>query len=289
MVRIRKILCPVDFFPQSELALSYAASFAKAHRAGLHAIHVVPPVASLVKSPKDRAQTVKSEHEEAQERLAKIANEMKASGVRVTVEVRFGEIDREILNAIGETRANLIVAGTHGRRGFEHWLMGSVCERLLRRVPVPMLTTGRIDSPAAAQDIREILVGIDFSEGSAEAAAWAFSIAHKFKAGVTLVHVTDYVTSDVPERYRHSLLKGIRFELENLVPARASHVATRVEFGIPYQVLLALAEREKAGMIVIGTHGKSMVDRTLLGTTAERVVRGAPCPVLVVPLSPIDG
>ena len=288
MIRIRKILCPVDFFPQSEVALSYAALLAKAHRARLCAVHVVPPATSLLKTAGDRALWIKSEHEEAQRRLAKIAKDMKASGVRVDVEVRFGEIDREILNAIGETKAGLVVAGTHGRRGFEHWLMGSVCERLLRRVPVPILTIGRIEGHAPARDIQRILVGIDFSEGSAEAAAWGLSIAEKSRASVTLVHVTDFVTGDVPDRYRQSLLKGIRFEMEHLVPAGASHVTTRVEFGVPYQVLLALAGREKAGMIVIGTHGKSMLDRTLLGTTAERVIRGSSCPVLAVPLSPTN-
>ncbi len=218
-----------------------------------------------------------------------MAKRVQDSGVPVSAEVRFGEIDHEILNAIGEYKAGLVVAGTHGRRGFEHWLMGSVCERLLRRVPVPILTIGRIKRPAGAGDIKRILVGIDFSEGSAEAAAWGLSIAQKSRIGVTLVHVTDYVTGDVPSRYRHSLLKGIRFELQDLVPAGATHVTTRVEFGIPYQLLLTLAERERAGMIVIGTHGKSTLDRTLLGTTAERVIRGASCPVLAVPLSPAGG
>lgn len=218
-----------------------------------------------------------------------MAKDIKASGVNASVEVRFGDIDHEILNAIGEQEAGVVVAGTHGRRGFEHWLTGSVCERLLRRVPVPILTVGPIKRLAGARDIKRILVGIDFSEDSAEVAAWGFSIAQSSGADVTLLHVTDFVMGDVPIQYRRSLVEGIRIEMEKFVPRGASRGTTRVEFGMPSQIILRLAERGKAGMIVIGTHGKSMLDRTLLGTTAERVIRGASCPVLAVPPAPAKG
>jgi len=281
--------CPVDFFRPSEVALSYAVSLAKTHQARLHIIHVIPPMSSFLNFAQDTGKLVKSEHEESQQRLAKTAKDVKRLGINGSVEVRFGEIDHEILNAIGEQEAGLLVAGTHGRRGFEHWLMGSVCERLLRRVPIPILTIGRTKRRAGDRDIKRILIGIDFSEGSAEVVAWAFWLARKSQTVVTLLHVTDFVTGDVPTRYRNSLLEGIRVEMEKFVPGAESHVETRVEFGMPSQVILRLAEREKAGMIVLGTHGKSMLDRTLLGTTAERVIRGAPCPVLAVPPAPAKG
>jgi nucleotide-binding universal stress UspA family protein len=207
----------------------------------------------------------------------------KASGVNVSFDVRFGEIDREILNATEENKANLIVAGTHGRRGFDYWLIGSVCERLVRRAPVPILTIGQIrrDLPK----VRKILVGVDFSAGSVEAVAWAFSIAEKFNAGVTLVHVIDLAPGDVSSRYRQILLDGIQTEMKNLLPAPSNSrkVTTRVEFGMPFQVILKLVKREKASMVVLGMHGKHMLERTLLGTTTERVIRASACPVLAVP------
>jgi nucleotide-binding universal stress UspA family protein len=142
LVRIRKIICPVDFFPPSEAALSYATSLAKEYDARLHILHVIPPVSSILDFTQDTGKLVKAAHNESQLRLAKMAKTVKGSGVNASVEIRFGEIDREILNAIDEYKANLIVAGTHGRRGFQHWLIGSVCERLLRKVPIPILTIG---------------------------------------------------------------------------------------------------------------------------------------------------
>jgi nucleotide-binding universal stress UspA family protein len=131
------------------------------------------------------------------------------------------------------------------------------------------------------------LVAIDFSEESTEAASWGFSIAQQCQADVTLLHVADFIMGDIPNRYKHALLEGIRLELEQLIPAEIpSDCTTRVESGMPYQVILKFAVRGKADVIVLGTHGKSMLDRTLLGTAAERVIRGASCPVLSVPPKP---
>src|SRR5262245_34155277 len=138
MIRIRRILCPVDFFPASEAALSYAALTAKKYAAKVHILHVVPPASSVLSFAEDTGQLVKSAHEESERRLARMAKSLKAGRVNTSTEVRFGEIDGEILQAIEETKADLIVAGTHGRHGFDHWLIGSVCERLLRRVRVPL-------------------------------------------------------------------------------------------------------------------------------------------------------
>jgi nucleotide-binding universal stress UspA family protein len=284
LVQIRKILCPVDFFPPSEAALWYAASLAKNYGAGLHVVHVIPPVSSFMASAAETGELVKSAHHESDVQLAKMANELNASGVNASVEVRFGEIDREILNAIDEYDANLVVAGTHGRRGFQHWLLGSVCEHLLRRVPVPILTVRQGKGVTGFPGLKRILIAIDFSPGSTETASWGASIAQQFQAGITLLHVSDFVMGDVPDQYRSSLLQGIRLEMENLVPAEASReITTSIEFGIPFQLILNVAESTKADMIVLGTHGKSTLDRMLVGTTAERVIRGAPCPVLAIP------
>lgn len=286
LVRIRKILCPVDFFRASEAALVYAGSLAKNYEARIHILHVIPPASSFLSFAQDTGKLVKSAHDESRLRLTRIAKTVKASGVHPSVEVRFGEIDREIVNTIGEYKANLVVAGTHGRRGFQHWLIGSVCERLLRTAPIPILTIGHVRTFAGLPNIKRVLIGIDFSAGSTEAAAWGFSIAQKYQADVTLIHVADFVMGDIPDRYRNSLLEGIRLEMEKLIPAEASTrcaITTRVEFGIPFQLILKLAERGKDNLIVLGTHGKSMLDRTLLGSSTERVIRGASCPVLAVP------
>jgi nucleotide-binding universal stress UspA family protein len=289
LIRLRHVLCPVDFFPASETALSYAASFSERHKARLHILHVIPPLSSFLDFGQDTGQLVKAAHEEAQLRLATMAKAIKASGVRVATEVRLGEIDREVLNAIDEHKANLIVLGTHGRRGLQHWLIGSVCERLLRTVPIPIFTTGAVKGSAGLSGIRRILIGIDFSAGCAEAVSYGFSIAEECEADVTLLHVTDFAPGDIPGRYRQSLVEGIRADMNKLVPPedlKWCNITTRVEMGIPYKPILKMAEKMNADLIVLGTHGRSLLHRTLLGSNAERVIRGASCPVMAIPPNP---
>jgi nucleotide-binding universal stress UspA family protein len=285
MIRIETVVCPVDFFPASEAALLYATSLARQYDAGLHIVHVIPPVTSLFTSSKETGETVKAEHEEARSRLATMVKAAEKSGVSTGSEVRFGEIDHEIVNAIEEQQADLVVAGTHGRRGFQRWLMGSVCERLLRRVSIPILTVPNVKTQKEIEHIKHVLVATDLSDNS-EIGVWALSIAENYDSEITVLHVTDFVMGGVSNLYRDSLLQGIDLEMRKLLPSDASQkckVATRVEFGIPFRVILTIAEQEKSDLIVLGTHGKGALERTLLGSTAEKVLRGAPFPVLAIP------
>src|SRR6185369_4829204 len=165
MVRIQRVLCPVDFFAASDAALLYATSVARNYDAGLHIVHVIPPVTSVFTSAAQTGETVKAADEESQTRLANMVRDAKKSGVTADSEVRFGEIDQEIVNSIDEQQADLIVAGTHGRRGFQHWLMGSVCERLLRRVSIPILTVANARAEADIDNVKHVLVATDLSDG----------------------------------------------------------------------------------------------------------------------------
>src|SRR6266568_416375 len=87
-------------------------------------------------------------------------------------------------------------------------------------------------------------------------------------------------------KYRDSLIAGIRKQLDDVVPAEAKNwceIVTRVETGVPYRIILKTLEDEKIDLLVMNIHGKGMLDRALLGSTAERVVRVAPCPVMLIP------
>jgi len=101
-----------------------------------------------------------------------------------------------------------------------------------------------------------------------------------------LLHVLHDVSLDLSAKYRSPLITGVRRELDDLVPAEARNwcnIVTRVETGIPYRVILRMLEDWKIDLLVMNIHGKGMLDRALLGSTAERVVRTAPCPVMMIP------
>lgn len=137
--------------------------------------------------------------------------------------------------------------------------------------------------------LRHILVPIDFSDSSRQAVAFAVPLARKFGATITLVHVVQPVVYPdevgpwvVSEQF---VSKASSKELaawgRKLLPA-ALLGKTLVRFGQPYHEISEAARTQKVDLLVITTHGRTGLQRALLGSTAERVVRHAPCPVLTV-------
>ncbi|MEW6719668.1 MAG: universal stress protein [Thermodesulfobacteriota bacterium] len=139
----------------------------------------------------------------------------------------------------------------------------------------------------------KILLPSDFSECSAEAARAARRLAGHFGSELLVLHVMDEPAAFDP-MFRGEvpieLLRG-RMEaycsdaMERFVAAHFQGmpaVATRIVSGVPYREIVRLAREEGTGLIVIGTHGRTGVEHVIFGSTAEKVVRMAPCPVLSV-------
>jgi nucleotide-binding universal stress UspA family protein len=290
MVRFRKILCPVDFFKPSNQAFGYAIRMAVNYDAAVHAVHVVAPVIPAAYGAPFSVEDLTADLEKESKRLLqKLKDEGAKSKVRVTTEVRLGDIDVEIRRAVEKEKVDLVVMGTHGRRGFERLVMGSVTERMLRHCPVPLITVGPgRKGVAAPPNIRRILVTTDFSEGTADAMAYALSIAQECQSKITLLHVVHDLAADVSGRYREPLWRGIESELKRLVPESVldwCDVETRIEAGVPYEFIPRFLHSGKFDLLVMNIHGKNLLDRALLGSTAERTVRAAAetCPVLLIP------
>ena len=287
MISIKTILCPVDFFPASDAAVNYAAGLAANYEAGIHLLHVITPLPAMpYEYAIDASPIVKSMEDEAKAELENLADKVKAAGISVDYEVRAGDVYEEIKRSIDIVKPQLVVMGTHGRRGVERWFMGSTTEKLLRHSPVPLITITGTGEKAGIPRFRRILVTTDFSEGTADALAYAFSVAQENESQITLLHVVHDVAADVSGKYRDTLIQGVRKQLDDLVPAEATpwcDVNTEVETGVPYRIILRAIEDQKIDLLVMNIHGKGMLDRALLGSTAERVVRVAPCPVMLIP------
>jgi nucleotide-binding universal stress UspA family protein len=135
-------------------------------------------------------------------------------------------------------------------------------------------------------NIRHILAPTDFSEHSAQAVTYAFELAQKVGAKLSLLHVIEVPVYPI-EVYLplKDLEQDARRELARLLPeAETAHVTvTRlVEMGVPYQKILETAAAEQVDMIVMATHGRTGLSHLVMGSVAERVVRTAPCPVLTI-------
>ena len=288
MITITKILCPVDFFPASDAAVSYAAGLAANYDAMLHLLHVITPFRpSTYEYAIDTAEIMKSLEKSAAEDMQKLVGRAQEVGVCSDMEIRIGDVYDEIERAIEVEKPELIIMGTHGRRGMERWFMGSTTEKLLRHSPVPILTiSASAEKLAPAPRFSRILVTTDFSDGTPDALEHALSIAGENDSEITVLHVINDVAVDVSGKYREPLINGVEKRLQDLVPAEAKNwcdVRTRVETGVPYRIILRTLEDGKIDLLVMNIHGKGILDRALIGSTAERVVRAAPCPVMLIP------
>ena len=288
MIQIKNILCPIDFFPASLKAYEYALKLAANYNAGVFALHVVSPmVPTAYDFPLNLSEYTGALQKNSRLELAKLGKKAEKVHVPFRSDVVIGSVDSEIHKALKKTKADFVVMGTHGLRGFQRWILGSEADRMLRSCPVPLLTMNAAKGARTVPPaIRSILVTTDFSEGTSEALKYAFSIAQECQARITLLHVVDQVTVESSVKSSLPTIDAVRRQLEKLVPAEARpwcEVKTRVEVGVPYDTVLKMQKSEKADLVVMNVHGKGLIDRALLGSTAERVVRAAMCPVLLIP------
>jgi nucleotide-binding universal stress UspA family protein len=287
VITIKNILCPVDFFPASDAAAWYAAALASKYDAKLHLLHVVAPfVPGSLQLAVAVVDITKSLEESAKQELEKLQTALRETGVEVQADVWTGDAYDEIKRAIEVENPDLIVMGTHGRRGVERWFMGSTTEKLLRHTPVPLVTISAAGEKSFNRaQFDRILVTTDFSEGTADALNYAFSVAQENQSKVTFLHVL-HEAADPAAKYRDSVVNEVRKQLDDLVPPEARNwcdIVSRVETGVPYRFIQRILQDEKIDLVVMNIHGKGMLDRALLGSTAERVVRVAPCPVMMIP------
>jgi nucleotide-binding universal stress UspA family protein len=191
--------------------------------------------------------------------------------------------------------SDLIVIGAHGRSGFEHLVLGSVAEKVLHGAPGPVLTIPRgvADATDAVPGLfHHIVAAIDFSEPSMHALEYALSLAEEADARLTLLHVVEIPEEPglwIDRRDRASVALELqakaRERLAAIVPDGSRpycHVEVRVEAGEPAREIVRVASESGAGLVVLGTHGRGLVERMFLGSTAQQVVRQATFPVLTV-------
>jgi nucleotide-binding universal stress UspA family protein len=231
------------------------------------------------------------EEDVAEAALTAAQEDLADSGTRFTREIRRGNAAEEIVRAAEETPTDLIVVGTRGLAAVPRFFLGSVAERVARHAPCPVLLarplTDRLD---------RVILGLDSSEGAAHAAAWlqAFPLPPECEVRlVTVVTPAGRVSSGV-------LMPSLAAEIRTLVQQEhdeadrrlkalgasftgsGRQVATERREDDPASGLLTVADEQNADLIVVGSRGLSGVDRFLLGSVAEKVMRHAHCSVLVV-------
>ena len=196
MIEFNRILCPVDFSESSTRALAHAAALTRWYEAHLTVLHVAPTfdpvqIRGDLGVPVEFVTPVTRE-----EVLSELSRILERSGVSPDAHLiaQAGDASTTIVREALTTRADLIVIGTHGRRGFKRLLLGSVAETVLHEAPCPVLTVSPHTEAASADVVtfKRILCPIDFSLPALQALGFALDLARQAGGRVTLLHVVDF-------------------------------------------------------------------------------------------------
>lgn len=275
-----RILVPTDMSDFGNLAIRYAAMFHQrlgARLTLLYADESYFPVDVLEMPLGYYIENATETKTKLHEKLRSYANEQLPATLVETTVVEDAPA-RAIVQTAKQMRADLIVMGTHGRRGWRRALLGSVTEAVLHETNVPVLTVTPGAMRDEAQPIRTIVCPVNFTYIARESLHHASVLAEAFDAELVVVYVAEAIeTPKLPEvEAAFSLWVG------PAVRERVRYRLTIVGQGEPAESVLATAADVDADLIVLGAQHKFFSDATVIGATTQRITRFARCPVLTV-------
>jgi nucleotide-binding universal stress UspA family protein len=279
---VTSILAPTDLSDSSVPALRYARLFADHFKAKLTVMYtdpVVYPLDAMGPPQGFYAAATPQQQERIREELkthAAPALDDRPYDIDITV----GQPIPAILAEARERNADLIVMGTHLRHGWRRALLGSVSDGVIHGSNCPVLTVASRDQYVGTPPyaITNIICPVNFTDVARDALHVAGRIAEAFRARLTIVHVleADEVTNVAADE--EQVRRWVAPELQDVSSYRELVVR-----GGPAERVLDCADDVGADFFVIGAQHKVFRDATVIGTTTERLIRFASCPVLVVP------
>lgn len=298
----KSILVPVDGSRFAEGALPLARRLAELVHGRLHLVLVHEPVAvlagmgELVVPPPDlETEFRQQEVRYLREALAEINS---LGEVEVGSSNPDGSAGEAIVEAAAREAADLVVMATHGRGAIGRLWLGSVADYVVRHLerPVLLVHPDRVTPKRSPARFRGLLIPVDFSTASEAILEPAGNLAVATQAHVTLLHVVEpfYTIGEAPFPYpipQDATVTDVRRadaqrrldELAERLRARGLGVSTRVEIGIGAAgAILSALDEAPYDLVALTTQGLGGVRRFLLGSVANKVIRGAEKPVLVL-------
>jgi len=294
---IETVLVATDGSDDARRGAAHGIALATATDAECHAVSVVADtVSTLARSLLGDDAIPDALQEDAEEAVADVAAlaDAQPSAPAVTTAVRAGRPHEAIEAYADAIDADAIVVGTEGRSGLDRARLGSVAENVLRTAHRPVLAVppGAPDDPAALprrRPYRSLLFPTDGSDGSDRALPWAVWLASTFDASLHALFAADATPVPTTAASR-DLLEALRSAGNDAI-ARVREagedadveVEGAVGAGAPGPTILEYLEEEPVDLVVMGTHGRSGVERAILGSVTEHVVRNGDVPVFCVP------
>ena len=295
-VEFNRILCATDLSDFSNQVVYYGIAMARRFGAVLYFCHVIDlPVTTVHGSaytfPEDYVDSLK------EEALQKMEALMEGYSVEWEPIVMTGPVAKTLSGLVVQKKIELAIAATHGRSGLTRLLLGSVTERLVRSVGCPLLIAAPSEHKFNMETVEQagfknILVGCDFSPDSASAVNYALNLAQEFESNLHLVHVIEPIAyrdmllpDPLLDNMQANLHQNLTEELTKRVPDEAHNwceIKPVCLTGKVHEALIKHAEANSVDLIILGIRGRGLMESMLLGSTTDRVIRHAVCPVLSV-------
>lgn len=191
---------------------------------------------------------------------------------------------RAIVQSAKDTRADLIIMGTHGRAGIRRAVLGSVTESVLHDTSVPLLTvTPNLMKPTQEPAITKIVCPVNFTRVARAALQHACTIAEAFNAELNVVYVAEVIAEPQVKEVENAFLQWV----DPHVRERCSYNRIVTLHDDASARVLELASECGADLLVIGAQHRRFSDTTIFGTTTDRLTRFSHCPVLTVARSAV--
>ncbi len=286
MITLKHILCPTDLSEDSPRTVRYAVALARAYEAKLF----------VSNQPADKTPV------EATQQLEELVSSALSSTGNATAErssidweiliLDAGDVGAAITAAASQRKADLILMRSR-RRPFAATLLGSTAETVAHQSPCSVLVM-HADEREWMHDstgeiyLDRILVAHDFSSYSEVALHYGLSLAQEYQAEIHLLHVLPRPVSEPEIAWVGQEANAYHYaarRLQEAVPGEAHlwcTVKNIVQSGRAYAEILSYARANEIDLICLGAHGSDFTISSLLGSNVDRVLRQAPCPVLIV-------
>lgn len=294
-----KILVPLDGSDLSKAILPYVVQVAKGAGASLVLVSVIDPSdlddhRRIANVPDD---ALSDAQEHSNNWLSGIADSIKADAVDVHFETVLGRPAEAIAKMAADEGCDLVAMSTHGRSAITRGILGSVTDRIVHTASVPVLTMtpARAKAYSDGRDkLTEVLVALDGSELSELVLPYVEDIALKLSLKVTLVRVISGISAAFVAEHPYEGSTEVQTALENecneylqnhadRLAAKGLEVERIVMRGAPAIQILDLIRQRPHDLVVLATHGRSGINRMIMGSVAEKIIRASNDPILVVP------
>ncbi len=275
---IEHILVPIEETGVNEGIARYVHELAAHHAARITLLHVVPDM--LTAPPADLEAALQS----VESLFARLQQESAAARNEVATELRMGDAAEEIIKLGLLERASLVAMATHGRRGVNRLLHGSVAETVLRRAALPLFVTNETSASVtgmAEHGIKRILLPVAGATISDELLHRVIDVATTYGSRVFVYHDERGVTEQDRGLDPAAVQRLLDSYCQRLAAADLTVEPLRTHSTLVPEDILTHIDKLAIDLVAMNTHGRTGLARALYGSVAENVLRRSPCPLLL--------